>query len=378
VAEASRYRADEAAGYGVAPKATLRRLTHSQYNNTVRDLLKDNSSPANQFPPEDFVNGFKNQYAALSLSPILTEAYSRAGEKLAANAFRRGDSHGLIPCRPASENDADCRTRFIETFGRKAFRRPLEPEEIALHQTIFKSEKTFLGGAQAVIEAMLQSPAFLFRLEETSNRKWQPYARASRLSYFVWDTMPDEALLASAAKGELDIAHTEVTDVGLENLVALVNLKEFAAGRGRLTNSGLAAVRMLPTLTRLDLSGARATPPDAPGGRGSGAAIPEETLTAIAGLKELRALYLGYSSISADGLRVLSALEQVERLGLQGCSRVNDAALAELANWKGLKYLDVQETPATEKGLDLLRNAKPALKILSGGVPPAPPAPYNR
>jgi hypothetical protein len=55
-----------------------------------------------------------------------------------------------------------------------------------------------------VIEAMLQSPAFLFRLEETSNRKWQPYARASRLSYFVWDTMPDEALLAGAAKGELD------------------------------------------------------------------------------------------------------------------------------------------------------------------------------
>ena len=176
----------------------------------------------------------------------------------------------------------------------------------------------------------------------------------------------------------LDIAHTEVTDVGLENLVALVNLKEFAAGRGRLTNSGLAAVRMLPTLTRLDLSGARATPPDAPGGRGGGAAFPEETLNAIAGLRELRALYLGYSAISADGLRVLSALDRLERLGLQGCSRVNDTALAELANWKSLRYLDVQETPATEKGLDLLRKAKPAIKILSGGVPPAPPAPYNR
>ena len=84
-----------------------------------------------------------------------------------------------------------------------------------------------------------------------------------------------------------------MTDVGLENLITLVNLKELAVGRGRLTNPGLAALRMLPTLTRLDLSGARATPPDSPGGRGSGAAIPEETLKAIAGLKDLRALYLG-------------------------------------------------------------------------------------
>ena len=176
----------------------------------------------------------------------------------------------------------------------------------------------------------------------------------------------------------LDIAHTEVTDVGLENLTTLVNLKELAVGRGRLTNSGLAALRMLPTLTHLDLSGARATPPDSPGGRGSGAVFPDETLNTIAGLKDLRVLYLGYSAINADGLRVLGALDKLEKLGLQGCSRVNDAALAELANWKSLQYLDVQEAPVTEKGLDLLRKAKSGIKILSGGAPPAPPAPYSR
>jgi hypothetical protein len=204
VTAAARYRAEETGGYGVAPKAVLRRLTHSQYNNTVRDLLEDSSGPAGQFPPEDYVNGFKNQYEALSLSPILAEAYSRAAEKLAANAFRRGDSHSLIPCRPSSESDAACRKKFVETFGRKAFRRPLELEEIASHEAIFRTEKTFLAGAQAAIEAMLQSPAFLFRLEDTPNPKWQPYAKAARLSYFLWDTTPDEALLASAAKGELN------------------------------------------------------------------------------------------------------------------------------------------------------------------------------
>ncbi len=120
LAEALRYRQVEAGGYGDAPKVVLRRLTHSQYNHTVRDLLKEPGNPANQFPPEDYVNGFKNQYEALSVSPILADAYSRSAEKLAANAFRRGDSRGLIPCKPASDDDAACRTEFIRTFGRRA------------------------------------------------------------------------------------------------------------------------------------------------------------------------------------------------------------------------------------------------------------------
>ncbi len=204
LAEALGYRKEEAGGYGVAPKVVLRRLTHSQYNNTVRDLLKDTSNPASQFPPEDYVNGFKNQYQALSVSPILTEGYSRAAERLAAGAFRRGDSRGLIPCQAASDDDAGCRTRFIQTFGRRAFRRPLDAQEVAWHEAIFKTEKKFLDGAQAVIETMLQSPAFIFWLEETPNPKWQPYAKASRLSYFLWDTAPDDALLDSAARGDLN------------------------------------------------------------------------------------------------------------------------------------------------------------------------------
>ena len=175
----------------------------------------------------------------------------------------------------------------------------------------------------------------------------------------------------------LDIAQTEVTDLGLENLISLVNLKELSLGRGRLSNSGLVALRMLPTLTYLDLSGAKATPPDSANSR-AGSGMPEETLKAIAELKDLRVLYLGFSAISKDGLRTVGSLEKVEKLGLQGCSRINDAALVELAKWKSLKYLDVQEDPVTEKGLADLRTAKSGIKILSGGKPPAPPAPYNR
>jgi len=106
--------------------------------------------------------------------------------------------------------------------------------------------------------------------------------------------------------------------------------------------------------------------------------IPEETLKAMTELKDLRTLYLGFSSIAPDQLRTLAVLEKVEKLGLQGCERVNDTAVAELAKWKGLKYVDLQETPVTEKGLAELRKARPTLKILSGGSPPPPPAPYNR
>jgi hypothetical protein len=201
---ALRYKQEEAAGRGIAPSAVLRRLTNDQYNNTVRDLLKDSLGPANAFPPEDFVNGFKNQYQVLSVSPLLAEAYARAAEKLAADSFRRGDFHGLVPCKPASANDAACRARFIQTFGRRAFRRPLEPEEVARYTAIFRSEREFLNGAQAVIEAMLQSPSFLFWLEQTPNPKWKAYATASYLAYSLWNTTPDDALLDAAAEGKLD------------------------------------------------------------------------------------------------------------------------------------------------------------------------------
>jgi hypothetical protein len=204
--EARRYKEEEATGGGKVPVVVLRRLTNSQYNNTIRDLLKDTSNPASDFPPEDFVNGFKDQYEALTVTPLLAEAYGNAAEKLAADAFLRGDFHGLIPCKPASDNDAACRTNFIKTFGRRAFRRPLEPEEVERYTNVFRSEKPFLKGAQTVIEAMLQSPDFIFWLDETPNPSWKPYATASFLSYSLWNTMPDDALLDAVARGELNTA----------------------------------------------------------------------------------------------------------------------------------------------------------------------------
>src|SRR5450755_665844 len=84
VAKALKYKQEEMAGHGVVPTVVLRRLTHGQYNNTVHDLLREASSPASQFPPEDFVDGFKDQYAALSVSPIQIPA--RRGSTKAGQA----------------------------------------------------------------------------------------------------------------------------------------------------------------------------------------------------------------------------------------------------------------------------------------------------
>jgi hypothetical protein len=176
-------------------RQVLRRLTHSQYNHTVRDLLGEETRPADQFPKEDFVHGFTNQAEGQSVSPLLAEAYAKAAERLARSAFRGGDSRQLITCAPGTPG---CRVEFIRAFGKRAFRRPLYSDEVARYEQLFDQEKDFFKGAQLVVEAMLQSPHFLFHLPSG------PYGVASRLSYFVWDTMPDAELFRAAEHNELN------------------------------------------------------------------------------------------------------------------------------------------------------------------------------
>lgn len=162
----------------------------------------------------------------------------------------------------------------------------------------------------------------------------------------------------------LDIANTQVTDNGLDRLITLVHLRELAMGGGRRSPTALVVLRMLPTLTHLDLGGARPTPPDMPNRENAGPGIPEESLRAMAELKQLRVLKLGHSNITGAGLRILSALERVEKLGLEGCRRIDDTAIAALADWKSLRYLDVQDTQVTAQGVESLRLKRPDLVVL--------------
>lgn len=182
----------------------VRRLTHSQFNNTVRDLLGDQIQPANSFPKEDFIHGFKNQAEGQGVSPLQAEAYSKAAERLARGALRGGEYRGFISRQPASPDDKECAQEFVRRFGLKAFRRPLGDSELRLYTGLFEKEATrtedFFGGARMVIEAMLQSPHFLFRVERGG--PFAQYEIASRLSYFLWDTMPSDETFQAAARGE--------------------------------------------------------------------------------------------------------------------------------------------------------------------------------
>ena len=203
--ERSARAAETAAGERQA--LSVRRLTHSQYNNAVRDLAGELSRPADQFPPEDFINGFRNQMHAQSTSPLLMEGYSAAAEKIARNAFRGGDQRKLVPCAPAGPSDAACAEQFVRSFGRRTFRRPLADSEAGryteLALTVSTEQGDFLAGAQLVVEAMLQSPSFLMRFEYGPGSPNESYENAGKLSFFLWDTIPDEWLLDLAEKGEL-------------------------------------------------------------------------------------------------------------------------------------------------------------------------------
>ncbi len=194
----------------VAAPSPLRRLSNEEYDNSVRDLLGDATRPASAFPPDEAVGGFESN----SVSPVtqpLVERYQLAAETLAAAARPRLGE--LAPC-PPPEAPRACAARFVERFGRAAFRRPLDPRERASLSALYDETARRRGHERAlslVIEAVLQSPSFLYRAEPAqggggATRPLSGYELATRLSYFLWASTPDPALLDEAASGALDTA----------------------------------------------------------------------------------------------------------------------------------------------------------------------------
>jgi hypothetical protein len=192
-------------GAGAMP---LRRLTRREYVNTLRDLLGEGVPPAPAFPREPFTEtGFA---VPAPVSALDAQLLMDAAEKLAAAALR--DPAPPVPCTTA---DAACARRFIETFGKRAYRRPLAAEEIADLEGLYAKGRAlgfdFLGGVGLVLQAMLQAPGFLYVGTPGSERparegplvKLTPHQTASRLSYFLWGSMPDGALFSAADAGKL-------------------------------------------------------------------------------------------------------------------------------------------------------------------------------
>jgi hypothetical protein len=201
-------------------RAPIRRLTRFEYNNTVRDLLGDDTEPANAFPSEELGNGFGNDADAQSVSSLLAETYSSVAEDVALRATASPDALArLDPCAGSITQATDpqtelaCATSAIERLATRAFRRPLaegELDELMALQQAIRAQADFRTSLAAVIEAILQSPDFLYRVElgepdpdGSKFRRPTGYEMATRLSYFLWGTQPDELLLEAATSGEL-------------------------------------------------------------------------------------------------------------------------------------------------------------------------------
>jgi hypothetical protein len=160
--------------------------------------------------------GFANN-AAAPVQQVAAEHYARLARDLAAAA--RGRLAQLTGCTPATAAaEESCARTFIERFGARAFRRPLAPAEVNELLSLYTAHKARTdhpGGVQLVIEALLQAPDFLYRPEfGASADPLTGYEVATRLSYLLWSTMPDEALFAAAGRGEFGTREGVGREVG--------------------------------------------------------------------------------------------------------------------------------------------------------------------
>jgi hypothetical protein len=218
--------ADDAAEAFVVPEAgdaplpgfdpgtvAIHRLNNNEYDNTVRDLLGVITHARDTFVPDER-DDFDNTADYLSMNDARYELYFQSAEATADAAFSHPASRDrVVVCAPVDAADTACVERVVRTFGARAWRRPLTDEEVSGFVALVAAEraagKDADGAFKTLVTAMLSSLSFLYRVEidpdPTSHAPHAvgPYELASRLSYWLWSTMPDDALFALAASGEL-------------------------------------------------------------------------------------------------------------------------------------------------------------------------------
>jgi hypothetical protein len=187
-------------------RSLIRRLSNAEYDATVATLMGDPTPRSSAFPPDTAVHGFMNNSDVQDVSPALGEQYLSAAEAIAAKATQTAaGTDTLLGCKLAAGET--CLVDFIARFGKRAWRRPLDATEQADLLGVFRAGRDKFDattGVQLVIEALLTSPTFLYRAEvgrpvdgKTYNAltSWE---MASRLSYFLTGTMPDDRLMQLA------------------------------------------------------------------------------------------------------------------------------------------------------------------------------------
>jgi hypothetical protein len=225
-------RASEA-GADAAP-AMLRRLTEAQYRRTIADVFGADIKVIGRFEPDLRVEGLLAVgTTAVSTTPAGLEQYEEIARGIAAQVTDDAHRGKLVGCAPDGDDPdgAKCAERFLTRVGLRLYRRPLARAEVRLLTTSALTSAERLGGFDAGLAAslagMLTSPHFLFRIDNPApgGKSVDGFSKATRLSYLLWNTAPDEALLAAAASGALD------TPEGLAGQVdRLIASSRFAEG----------------------------------------------------------------------------------------------------------------------------------------------------
>lgn len=201
------------------PMPRFTRLTHAQYDNTIRDLIGLDLKPSAAFIADPDFAGFNNNAKGLVVSDRLARDYLRAAEDVATKVVSDAATlKKLLPCTPNGDDEA-CAKQFIQTFGRRAYRRPLASDTVDAYvklyhegTNLYATGTPFEQGIHLVLEGFLQSPDFLYRLELSSTVDTEAtipldgFEVADRLSYLLWNSMPDDELLRAADAGELATA----------------------------------------------------------------------------------------------------------------------------------------------------------------------------
>lgn len=195
---------------GIQPRpAPIRRLNRHEYAATMRDLLNIHIDAGHALPADGAGGeGFDNAAETLFLSPLHAEKYLAAAKQAIEYGLKDAKSRArFITAEPTDKlKPEDAAHHVIVHFLPRAFRRPATPDEVARYMGIFLRQKgSFDSRIAYTLQGVLLSPHFLFRFEEptATARPVPDYALASRLSYFLWGSMPDDELFSLASRGKL-------------------------------------------------------------------------------------------------------------------------------------------------------------------------------
>ena len=198
-------------------KVALRRITESQYRHTIADVFGPDIKINARFEPEKRVDRLLSIGSAqLSLTSSGFEQYFALATSISDQVLADKQRTVSVSCTPADPKQADerCARLFIESYGERLFRRPLTEVEIRARLLTAslgtKQSNDFYVGLKLALTSMLVAPEFLFRVETAEPDPMSPgqyrldaYTKAARLSFLLWDSAPDQELLAAARSGAI-------------------------------------------------------------------------------------------------------------------------------------------------------------------------------